>query len=289
MKRIAPLLTLILLACVARSAVAQESAVVPVPRGAETSQTSDIGQSNHWVDLTHTFDASTIYWPTEDGFRLSIEKFGRTERGYFYAANTFAAAEHGGTHLDAPIHFSEQGQRVDQLPLDRLIGSTAVIDVRDACERDPDYQVNVSDLRAWELAHNRQLVNVILLIQTGYGERWPDRKRYLGTDQLGAEGVASLHFPGLDPLAAQWLCEHRSVKSVGIDTASIDYGQSKQFESHVLLFKHNIPVFENVANLHQLPPFGATVVALPMKIGSGTGAPLRIVASLPTPAKPSQP
>ena len=120
-----------------------------------------------------------------------------------------------------------------------------------------------------------------MLIRTGFGEHWPDRKGYLGTDQLGAEAVAQLHFPGLDPDAALWLAEHRAVKAVGIDTASIDRGQSERFQSHVTLFKHGIPAFENVANLHLLPPHGATVIALPMKITSGTGAPLRIIASVP--------
>lgn len=278
MKPICRLSTFALCILFASSAMAQTAG--PRVGAAQTgpAATPVTENTSKWVDLTHTFDASTIYWPTEAGFRLSVDKFGRTERGYFYAANSFAAAEHGGTHLDAPIHFAEQGQTVDQLPLDRLIGTTAVIDVQEACGQDADYLVSVNDLRAWELQHQRQLVNVILLIHTGYGKRWPDRQRYLGTDQLGADAVQSLHFPGLDPLAAKWLCEHRSVKAVGIDTASIDRGQSTHFESHVRLFKHNIPVFENVANLHLLPAFGANVIALPMKIGSGSGAPLRIVA-----------
>lgn len=233
-----------------------------------------------WVDLTHAFDESTIYWPTADRFKLSVEKYGVTEKGYFYAANRFSAAEHGGTHLDAPVHFSEHGKSVDQLSIDRFIGEAAVIDVSDACSRDADYLVDVSDLQGWEQQHARQLVDVIVLIRTGYGRLWKKRARYLGTDQTGPEAVADLHFPGLAPEAALWLAEHRSVKSVGIDTASIDFGQSQRFESHVTLFKHNIPVFENVANLHLLPSAGATIIALPMKIASGTGAPLRIVASV---------
>ena len=204
-----------------------------------------------------------------------------TDKGYFYASKRFAAAEHGGTHLDAPIHFSKGGKTVDQLSLDRLIGEAAVIDVSEVCSRDPDYQVTVDDLRGWEVEHERQLVDVIVLIHTGFAKSWPDRKRYLGTEKLGSEGVAQLHFPGLDPDAAKWLAEHRSVKAVGIDTASIDHGQSQRFQSHVTLFRHNIPAFENVTNLHELPSQGATVIALPMKIASGTGAPLRIIASLP--------
>ncbi|KAA5541943.1 cyclase family protein [Roseiconus nitratireducens] len=245
-------------------------------------QSLSVSAGAQWVDLTHDFDASTIYWPTESGFQLTVDKFGMTEKGYFYASKRFAAAEHGGTHLDAPIHFSKEGHTVDQVTLDRLIGEAAVIDVRDACRDDPDYQVGVGDLHRWETQQGRQLVDVIVLIRTGYATFWQDRRRYLGTDQTGPDAVSQLHFPGLDPMAARWLADHRPVKAIGIDTASIDHGQSERFQSHVTLFKHNIPVFENVADLSRLPAQGATVVALPMKIAKGTGAPLRIIASLPS-------
>jgi len=253
-------------------------------QNAQRPQGSDVlplSPTSKWVDLTHAFDKSTIYWPTEDGFQLSVEKFGMTDKGYFYASKRFAAAEHGGTHLDAPIHFSKEGKSVDQLALDRFVGAAAVIDVSAQCAKDPDYEVGVGDLRDWEMKHGRQLVDVIVLLHTGYGKRWSNRKDYLGTDQLGPEAVAKLHFPGLAPDASLWLAQHRAVKAIGIDTASIDHGQSERFQTHVTLFKHNIPAFENVANLHLLPAHGATVVALPMKIASGTGAPLRIVASIP--------
>jgi kynurenine formamidase len=233
------------------------------------------------IDLSHTFDKQTIYWPTENGFRLIPEKAGITEKGYYYSSNRFMAAEHGGTHLDAPVHFNENGKSVDKLPLQQLMGEAAVIDVTAACRQDPDYQISVADLRAWEEKTGRQLVDVIVLLNTGYAQHWPDRKKYLGTDQLGPEAVAELHFPGLDPEAARWLTEHRAIKAIGLDTASIDYGQSTRFQSHVTLFKHEIPAFENVADMSQLPISGTTIIALPMKIGGGSGGPLRIVAWLP--------
>ncbi len=257
------------------------AAVGQQPPPAGESAENPIAPSGQWVDLTHAFDQSTVYWPTEDGFQLSVQKFGMTPKGYFYSSNRFTAAEHGGTHLDAPIHFFRQGKSVEQLSLDRFVGEAAVIDVTEACSRDADYQVGVTDLRAWEERCGRQLVDVIVLIHTGFGRFWNQRSEYLGTDQKGPEAVAQLHFPGLAPEAARWLTEHRSIKAIGIDTASIDYGQSQRFQSHVALFKHNIPAFENVANLDRLPAQGATVIALPMKIKSGTGAPLRIIASLP--------
>jgi kynurenine formamidase len=100
----------------------------------------------------------------------------------------------------------------------------------------------------------------------------------MGTDEKGPEAVAKLHFPGLHPEAAQWLVDERKIKAIGLDTPSIDYGQSKLFESHQILFADNIPAFENVANLDQVPAKGTWVFALPMKIDGGSGGPLRIVA-----------
>lgn len=233
------------------------------------------------VDLTHPFDNRTVYWPTEVGFRLIRGTAGVTEKGYYYAANRFAAAEHGGTHLDAPIHFYKDRQTVDQIPLKRLVGEAAVIDVEKACAGNPDYRISIADLRRWETAQKRQLVDVIVLLRTGYSRHWRNRKRYLGTDKTGPAAVAELHFPGLAPDAAEWLAKHRAIKAIGIDTPSIDAGQSRRFQSHVTLFRNNIPAFENVAHLNRLPPAGATVVALPMKITEGTGAPLRIIAFVP--------
>ena len=232
------------------------------------------------VDLTHAFDRGTIYWPTEAGFKLIEGPAGITEKGYYYAANRFVAAEHGGTHIDAPIHFFQNRKTVDQIPLQRLIGEAVVVDVAKSCAENRDYQVDVGDLRRWETNQGRQLVDVIVLLRTGFGRHWNNRKRYLGTDKTGPAAVADLHFPGLAPAAARWLVENRAIKSIGIDTPSIDYGQSRQFQSHVTLFEHNVPAMENVANLEQLPSAGATVVALPMKIGGGSGAPLRIIAFL---------
>ena len=239
------------------------------------------------VDLTHPLDASTIYWPTEEDFRLEKEFAGVTERGYYYASNRFTAAEHGGTHLDAPIHFSERGQTVDQIPLERLAGPAAVIDVSRACAEDRDYQISIDDLRAWELAHQSSLDGRLVLIRTGFSRHWPDREKYLGTNLRGPAGVQALSFPGLDPQAASWLVNSRSIRAVGIDTASIDYGRSRDFQTHVTLFQHNVPALENVAHLEQLPANGAWVFALPMKIGGGSGGPTRIVALLSAEESPA--
>ena len=233
------------------------------------------------LDLTHPFDASTIYWPTEEGFVLERGAEGRTEAGYWYAAHRMRLAEHGGTHLDAPSHFHEGGSPTERVPLDRLVAPAVVVDVREACARSADYAVSVADLERFEAAHGRIPDGAALLFATGFGARWPDRTRYLGTDERGAGAVAKLHFPGLAPAAARWLVASRRIAAVGLDTASIDPGQSKLFETHQILFAAEIPAFENLAHVDRLPPTGATLIALPMKIAGGSGGPLRAIAILP--------
>ena len=234
-----------------------------------------------WLDLTHDFSEETIYWPTADEFKLSSVFEGMTDKGYFYDANNYSAAEHGGTHIDSPIHFSEGKQTVDEIPIERLVGPAVVINVSEKALADPDYLVGVKDFTNWEKEHDEVPEGSIVLLNTGYAQFWPDRVKYMGTDKRGPEAVKDLHFPGLDPKAAEWLVENRSIKAIGLDTPSIDYGQSQLFESHRILFKENIPAFENVANLDKLPPQGAFVIALPMKIKRGSGGPLRIIANIP--------
>jgi kynurenine formamidase len=232
------------------------------------------------VDLTHPFDEQTIYWPTESGFALTSKHAAVTDKGYYYASNALCTPEHGGTHIDAPVHFWEGGASVDAIPLERLIGPAIVLDVREQARRNPDYRVSVDDFLAWERTHGIVPAGAIVLIRTGFGARWPDRKAYLGTDERGPAAVAKLHFPGIDAEAAAWLADTRKIGAVGLDTASIDHGPSERFETHVALFRRGVPAFENVANLERLPAKGFTVVALPMKIRGGSGGPLRIIAVL---------
>jgi len=232
-----------------------------------------------WVDLTYSFDSTTIYWPTAQPFHLTVVSAQRTPGGYYYAANNFAAGEHGGTHLDAPVHFAEGKHTTDQIPVSQLMGPAVVIDVSRQADSSADYRVRPADIIAWEGAHGAIPHGAIVLIRTGWGSRWPDRARYLGTTKTGAAAVPELHFPGLDLDAARELAR-RKVNAVGIDSPSIDYGQSSVYGVHRRLFAANIPAFENVANLGQVPATGAYVIALPMKIKGGSGGPLRIVALL---------
>jgi len=234
-----------------------------------------------WVDLSHDFSEETIYWPTANSFEKTPVFEGLTEKGFYYTAYDFSAAEHGGTHLDAPIHFAENKHTVDQIAVDQLIGAAVVIRVIDKAKADRNYQFSTDDILAWEKTHGRIPDNSILLIDTGSSQLWPDKKAYMGTEQRGEEAVKKLMFPGIHPDAARFLVSERKIKAVGLDTPSIDYGGSTLFETHQVLFEQNIPGLENVANLSELPAVGAMVFALPMKIKGGSGAPLRIVALIP--------
>jgi kynurenine formamidase len=234
-----------------------------------------------WIDLTHDFSDETVYWVTAEPFKRTTVAEGMTPGGYYYSAYNFSGAEHGGTHIDSPIHFAEGKKTVDQIGLEQLIAHGVKIDVSAKTANDRDYRITTEDITTWESANGKIPEWSIVLFQTGFGSKWPDKRSYLGTDQKGPDAVKDLHFPGLHPEAAKWLVENRKIHAVGIDTASIDYGQSTLFESHVTLMTNNIPAFENVANVDKLPAKAFHIVALPMKIKGGSGAPLRIVAFLP--------
>jgi kynurenine formamidase len=232
------------------------------------------------VDLTHPFDERTPYWPTATrGFELAPVHYGRTEAGYFYSAYSFCAPEHGGTHLDAPIHFGEGRWTADQIPVERLVRPAVVIDVAAASAADADHRLTADELQTWEARHGRIAEGTIVLLRTGWSARWPDKKRYLGDDTPG--DTSRLHFPSYGAEAARILVADRKVAALGVDTASIDPGSAKDFPVHQIVAAANVPGFENLAGLDALPPTGAWVIALPMKIAGGSGGPLRAIALVP--------
>ena len=236
--------------------------------------------SGRLIDLTHPFNENTVYWPTAETFKKTEVFKGRTDAGFFYSAYNFSAAEHGGTHMDSPIHFADGTNTADRVPISQLIGPGIVIDVSAQVAENVDYQVSDLDIRRFEKEHGMIPEGAIVLINTGRAGLYPDRESYMGTAQRGSEAVAKLHFPGLGLNGAKLLVL-RGIGAVGLDTPSIDYGQSKTFATHVELMTNNIPAFENVADMSGLPPTGSTIIALPMKIEGGSGGPLRIVAHVP--------
>lgn len=232
------------------------------------------------VDLTHAFDGRTLYWPTSpSAFELTTLADGITPGGYYYSSYKLCTPEHGGTHLDAPVHFSKAGRHTAELPLTQLMAPAVVIDVTRQSDSDAAYRVSRADVEAFEKTHGRIPAGSIVLVRTGWSRFWPDRKRYLGDDTPG--DASKLKFPGYGEDAARFLVEERKVAMLGIDTASIDYGPSTDFRAHRVGAAANVANLENLTGLEQLPPIGATVIALPMKIAGGSGGPVRVVAVVP--------
>lgn len=244
----------------------------------------DIAQvlaTGKWIDLTWDFEESTVYWPTNVTFKHDTVFYGINNKGYFYSSFRYSAEEHGGTHFDAPLHFAQGGRSIEQITTKELTGPAIVVDVSGLAIRNRDYLVTTDDFVQWEKKHGWIPEQSIVLLHTGFGQYWNDHEKYTGTLKTGAEGVAELHFPGLEPEAANWLAKERKIKAVGIDTPSIDFGQSKDFLAHRNLCGNNLTAYENIAHLEQLPATGSYLVAAPMKIKGGSGSPLRLLAWVP--------
>jgi kynurenine formamidase len=233
------------------------------------------------IDLTHPLGADTVFWPAmpPERFELTQLAFGETEGGGFYAANRFCTAEHGGTHLDAPQHFARNGDSTDEVPLERLVAPAVVIDASARAAGDRDYRLSPADVLAFESRHGRIAAGSIFLLRTGWSRHWPDVKAYLGDDTPG--DASRLRFPSFGEEAARLLVEQRRVAMIGVDTASIDYGRSRDFAVHRIVAERNVPGLENLTGLEQLPPTGALVIALPVKIEGGSGGPVRVIALVP--------
>ena len=243
------------------------------------AQTIDVSRYR-LVDLSHAYSPNTLYWPTSASkFALSRDASGQTPGGFFYAANSLSTPEHGGTHLDAPRHFSESGRTTEQIPLEQLVVSAVVIDVSKEAAADRDYRLTREAVLAFEQANGPIARGSAVLLRTGWSRHWPNAKSYLGDDTPG--DASKLSFPSYGVEAARLLVEERSVAALGIDTASIDYGRSTDFQVHRVAAARNVPGFENLTNLDQLPVRGALLIALPMKIEGGSGGPLRAIALVP--------
>jgi len=235
------------------------------------------------VDLSHSYGEDTLYWPTSPtAFEKQTLANGITEDGeddYFYSAYTVCTPEHGGTHIDAPIHFAEDGISTEQLALNKLIAPAVVIDVTEQAVADRNYRLSVDDVEKFEEEHGTIAAGSIVLVRTDWSRHWPDAMAYLGDDTPG--DASKLQFPGFGADATRLLAEERQVAMIGIDTASIDYGKSQDFIAHRIGAAQGVSNLENLTNLAELPAVGSVILALPMKIEGGSGGPVRVVALVP--------
>ncbi len=229
------------------------------------------------IDLSHSYGENTLYWPTSPtAFEKEQLAYGISEGGWFYSAYSVCTPEHGGTHIDAPMHFAAGGISTEKIPLENLLAQAVVIDVSNKAAADRNYRLTAEDVAAFEKEHGEISAGAIVLMRTDWSEHWPDAMAYLGDDTPG--DASKLQFPGFGAEATKILTEERKVAMLGVDTASVDYGKSQDFIVHRIGAAQGVANLENLTNLDQLPATGATIIALPMKIEGGSGGPARVVA-----------
>ncbi len=229
--------------------------------------------STRVVDMTYAINAKLPAWPGDD-HTFEAKVMATPEKdGYF--ARGFWMLEHYGTHMDAPAHFPGGKEFLDQIPVERLFAPAVVMDVREEVAKDPDYRLRVMRVEKWEALHGRIPAGAVVLLRTGWASRWPDQARYRNMDSAGV-----MHFPGYSVEAAKLLIDRGAV-ALGIDTLSIDYGPSKDFEVHRVTLPAGLYQLENLANMDQLPDAGAFLISAPIKLEGGSGGPVRVFAILP--------
>ena len=228
------------------------------------------------VDLTYALDDHSPFWPEGSSSSPFHATAAATYARDGYFLRTLQLPEHFGTHMDAPLHFDPKGKSLDEIPVQDFLLEAAVVDTRAAVRTNPDYRLTAQDLEKWEKTHGSLPRGGVVLMFTGWGSRWPSQQRYMNQDAKGM-----MHFPGFSLAAAHYLIDHSHPKAIAIDTPSVDYGPSQNFEVHQLTMHAGLFHLENLANLEQLPATGAVIIALPMKLRGGSGGPTRVVALLP--------
>ena len=222
------------------------------------------------VDLTHTMSPEFPTFFGVPGIELQ-KQFDFKKDGF--NLNWWRIVEHAGTHLDAPIHFSENGPTADLIGAGELVVPLAVIDVRKKAESQADYLMSVDDVLNWEKRFKKLPANCCVAMLSGWASHVGDAARYTGKDAGG-----SFHFPGVAPELAEWLLKERNVRGLAVDTLSLDNGPSKDFKTHHIWLPAGRWGLENVANLEKLPPSGASLVVGLPKVKGSTGGPVRLIA-----------
>jgi kynurenine formamidase len=224
------------------------------------------------IDLTHPLNDNCPNWEGTAESPFQAKELGNIERDGYYS-RIFSTQEHYGTHLDAPAHFAAGGWTVDQIPAERLVRPLVVLDVRKNVKGNPDYEVNVEDISAWEQAHGPIPPGSVVLAHTGWEERWQRQQDFRNQQ---SDGIT--HYPGFSLDAAKFLVESRDAVGLGIDTMSVDIGATENYPVHVFTSQLGIYHLENIANLAKVPAAGATVVVAPIKLERGSGGPARVLA-----------
>lgn len=240
------------------------------------------------VDLTHPYydGMPTIGLPPNLGqtppFELHLISM-YDDKGPAWYWNWYQVGEHAGTHVDAPNHWvsGRDFEAVDAIPLDRLICPAAVIDVKQKAAENADYMVTVEDVEAWEQANGELPAGAMVIMNSGWGEKFSDPKAFLGLNENG-----EAHAPGFSPEVARWLLENRDINGLASDTVSTEAmaiagTTNPPFQVHRTMHEAGKYQIEMIANVDRLPAGGAYLMVAPMKVQGGSGAPTRIFGFVP--------
>ena len=224
------------------------------------------------VDLTHTLTQEFPVYPGGVQAEITVDKT-IAENGFY--TNLLNLQEHTGTHMDAPAHFAEGGATADMIPVEQFVAPMAVIDISAKTESDPDSQVTVDDILAWEDANGELPAGAFVAMYSGWESRLSDPASFINLD-----GDDVQHYPGFDPAAAAFLIEEREIVGIGVDTLSLDYGASQDFGTHITILTAGRYGLEAMANLGTLPASGATIIVGGPKHEAASGGPTRAFALL---------
>jgi kynurenine formamidase len=246
------------------------AAVAALPLGAAQAATVRRTTFSQVADLTHVLGPGFPAWPGSAPFTItqavSYEKDG-------YYGSVLSYWEHIGTHMDAPKHFSPEGLYVDQLAVENLVVPAAVVNISEKARANPDAEVTPDDILAYERRYGRLPDNAAVLMVSGWGARAGSAEQFRNADSGG-----TMHFPGFGKDAIEFLLTERRIAGIGVDTMSLDPGNSTTFAVHYTLLATNRWGLENVANLESIPPSGATIFVGAPKVAAGSGGPSRVMA-----------
>jgi kynurenine formamidase len=222
-------------------------------------------------DLTHTFtEGFPVFVTGEEPTRETIANY--VPDGFY--AQRWRFGEHSGTHMDAPGHFVPGGRFSPEITPRELLVPIVVVDISRRAESDPDAMLELDDLRRFERRHGRIPKGALVAMDSGWADKVGNPDEF-----KGGPSFPNYHFPGFSEEAALWLAERRDVTAIGVDTLSLDPGNSMTFPVHVNFLATDRYGLENLANLDQIPPRGATAYVGLIPWEEGSGGPCRVIAT----------
>ena len=238
------------------------------------------------VDLSHPMDENARNWPLPGYKRFKLTTLSTAdEDGFFYISKDLEMTEHIGTHMDAPYHFGKTSWDLSAIPIEKMVVPVVKIDARVKCANNRDYELTVQDLKDWEVEFGPVPENAVIIMETGWGDKYDDTEAYYGTGlDINADNFnltqwsAEIHFPGFSAEVAVELVANYSIAGAGIDTASLDPAVSSTFPVHFTLEgSGNVYGLENLCCLEKVPAQGATMMVMAPAVVGGSGFPVRVI------------